>query len=159
MKRVLIPSLGALVIGLLLLGTGAGPAAAEGDCDLSVSPRMAAAGREFTISGSGFTPARLILQRDSGAPVSFDLDLGDTDPFEIPIASKPGDEGLWQATVVAEDGCQASVEFRVTLEPTDTLDDLIAAAPGSAPLAVYLLVVVGGFAAGTLIGRYARARA
>jgi hypothetical protein len=153
-------ALATLLLGGLLL-VGATAAAAKGsDCTLSVSPAQGPAGSQFVLHGSGYTPDRLILRRASGEPASFDLDLGPADPFEIPIASKPGDEGRWRASVLDEDtGCRASTYFRVTLQPTDMLQDLLTAPGGGVPPAVYLVIVAAAFCAGTLVARFARVRA
>jgi hypothetical protein len=159
MKRLLGTSLvSALLLGLLMAGSVATVAGQE-DCLLTVEPSEAPAGSQFVLSGAGYTPDRLTLQRESTDPVSFELGLGGGDSFEIPIGSKPGDEGVWRATVaVDETGCEGTATFRVTLQPTDMMDDLLAASGGGLPPFVYLLVVVGGFAAGTLVARYARAQ-
>ncbi|CAN5644802.1 hypothetical protein BH23CHL7_BH23CHL7_01320 [soil metagenome] len=149
-----------LAIGLLLVAAVLPVAAQDEECALTVEPATAPAGAQFVLGGTGYTPEQLILERGSAQPVAFDLNLGDADPFEIPIGSKTGDEGLWQAVVVDTDtGCHAGVEFRVTLQPTDMLDDLLATGAGELPISLYLLVIVGGFGAGTLIARYARAHA
>jgi hypothetical protein len=148
-----------LMLGLLLVAAGA-PVVAEDECVLTVLPAEAAAGGQFVLSGSGYTPEQLILQRGSAEPVTFELSLGDADPFEIPIGSKTGDEGLWQAVVVDSDtDCHAVAHFRVTLQSTDMVDDLLATPAGGLPIALYLLVIVGGFGAGTLVARLARTRA
>lgn len=148
----------ALLAGLLLGGSVSSVAAQE-DCLLAVEPVEALAGSQFVLIGNGYTPSQLTLQRDTAQPVTFDLDLGDTDPFEIPIGSKSGDEGLWTATVTADDGCVATTTFRVALPSTDMIDGLLSGSGGSTPPAVYLLVVLAGFGGGVLVARYARARA
>lgn len=142
-----------LVLGLLFV-VGASSVAASDECDVSVEPRKAQAGSEFTLRGSGYTPDTLVLQRSDGEPVTIDLDLGDADPFEIPIGSRTGDEGVWTATVsVSGTECEASTTFRVTLHDTATAGDATDA--GISPL-VYVAVVLGGFGIGTLIGRRVR---
>jgi hypothetical protein len=149
-----------LALGLLFAAAVLPVAAQDEQCVLTVEPAEAPAGAQFVLGGTGYTPEQLILERGSAEAVTFDLDLGDADPFEIPIGSKTGDEGLWQAIVVDTDtGCRAGAEFRVTLQPTDMVDDLLATPVGELPIALYLLVIVGGFGAGTLIARYARAHA
>jgi hypothetical protein len=160
MQRLIGTALSSLLlVGLLMLGSAA-TVLGQDDCVLSVEPAQAPAGSQFLLSGTGYTPDRLILQRNDSEPVSFDLSLGDADPFEIPVGSKVGDEGLWTATVqVNETGCEAQAQFRVTLQPTDAIDDLLATPGGGLPMVAYLMVIVGGFAAGMMVARYARARA
>jgi hypothetical protein len=142
-----------LVLGLFFLVGVSSVAAAE--CALSVEPRAAQAGSEFMLTGSGYTPDKLVLQRGNNDPVEIELDLGDADPFEIPIGSRPGDEGLWRATVSVEGtDCEASATFRVTLKNTDMIDDLMASpAGGGIPPIAYLLVIVGGFGVGAFAAR------
>ena len=144
-----------LVMGLFLLA-GATAVAAQEECVLSVEPAQAEAGSEFMLSGAGYTPDKLILQRGNNNPVEIELDLGDTDPFEIPIGSRSGDEGLWRATV-SNDDCEASATFRVTLKNTDMIDDLMASpAGGGIPPIAYLAVIVGGFGLGAIGARRLR---
>lgn len=146
-----------LVLGLFLVA-GVSTVAAQDECTLSVEPGEAQAGSEFVLTGSGYTPDRLTLQRGSSDPVSINLDLGDADPFEIPIGSRTGDEGVWRATVsVSGTDCEASTTFRVTLRNTDMIDDLLAA-PGGAgiPPIVYLAVILGGFGLGIFGARRLR---
>jgi hypothetical protein len=160
MKRLIGASMASILTLGLLLVVAVAPAAAQDECVLTVEPAEAPAGDQFILSGTGYTPEQLILQRGSAQPVTFDLSLGDADPFEIPIGSKSGDEGLWQAVVIDTDtGCRARAHFRVTLVPTDMVDDLLATPAGGVPMIAYLLVIAGGFGAGTLIARYGRARA
>jgi hypothetical protein len=144
-----------LVLGLLFVA-GAATVAAQEECTLTVEPRRAQAGSEFTLSGAGYTPDTLVLQRDDGEPVTIELDLNDADPFEIPIGSRSGDEGLWTATVsVTDTECSATTRFRVTLRDTAAADHVTTAAGGISPL-VYLAVILGGFGIGTLAGRRLR---
>lgn len=146
-----------LVLGLLFV-VGATTVAAQEDCTLSVNPAAAQAGSEFVLTGSGYTPDVLSLQRGSSDPVTIELDLDDADPFEIPIGSRPGDEGVWTATVsVSGSDCEASAEFRVTLKNTDMIDDLVASpAGGGIPPIVYLAVILGGFGVGAFAARQLR---
>jgi hypothetical protein len=145
-----------LVLGLFLLG--ATSVAAEDACVLTVEPAEAQAGAEFVLSGSGYKPDQLILQRGTNEPVTIELDLPDADPFEIPIGSSTGDEGPWTATAVVDGtDCRATATFRVTLQNTDMIDDLMGSPSGSGmPLIVYLLVIVGGFGVGALAARHLR---
>jgi len=145
-----------LVMGLFLLA-GASSVAAQDECVLTVEPAEAQAGSEFVLHGEGFTPDQLILQRGSNEPVTINLSLGDTDPFEIPIGSRTGDEGLWTATALVKGTeCSATTNFRVTLQNTDMIDDLVSSPTGGLPLIAYLLVIVGGFGAGALAARHLR---
>jgi hypothetical protein len=150
-----------LLVGVFGLLLAAGPAAAAepSACVVEVEPRAAQIGTEFTLTGSGFTPTQLILQKEDGEPVTIDLDLGDQDPFAIPVGSGPGDEGLWRATVVvAETSCSASATFRVTLLDTATLD-APAGSPSSSgqlPLVLYLVVMAAGFGGGVVLARRTR---
>jgi hypothetical protein len=160
MKRLIGATMASVISLGLILGLSVASVAAQDECVLTVEPAEAPAGDQFVLSGSGYTPEKLSLQRGGGEPVTFDLSLGDADPFEIPIGSKTGDEGLWQAVAFDEDtGCNARAHFRVTLKQTDMIDDLLAAPAAGLPAIVYLIVVIGGFGAGTLVARYARARA
>jgi hypothetical protein len=148
------------VLGMMLL-VHASPAAAQEECTLDVRPRVAQAGTEFVLSGSGYTPDQLVLQRGSLEPVTIDLDLGNADPFEIPIGSRVGDEGMWTATVsVTGSECEATATFHVTLRNTDLLDGVLAGAlGGDLPLVAYLLVIGGGFGIGALAARHLRVAA
>lgn len=139
-----------LFLGLMLIS--ATSVAAQDACVLAVEPTQAQAGAEFVLSGSGYTPDQLILQRGTNEPVTIDLDLPDADPFEIPIGSSTGDEGPWTATAVVEGtDCRATATFHVTLQNTDMIDDLMASpSDGGVPLIAYLLVIVGGFSVGAL---------
>lgn len=143
-----------LVLGLLFVAS-ASSVAAQDDCTLSVEPKKAQAGSEFMLSGSGYTPDTLVLQREDADPVTIDLDLEDADPFEIPIGSRSGDEGVWKATVsVTGSDCEASTRFRVTLH--DTAVGAATGAPDGIHPLVYVAVILGGFGLGTLVGRRVR---
>lgn len=155
--RRLIGATVATAMGLSLYLVALVPmAVADDGCTLTATPAIAAAGTEFTLRGSGFTPADLTLQKEGGQPVTIELDLGDDDPFEIPIGSNTGDEGVWHATAVGDE-CSAETSFTVTLQNTDAIDDLLGSV-GSAPLptALALGVILVGFAAGMLLGRRTR---
>lgn len=152
MKSVIRTSLTHLLLVGLLLGGSVSTVAAQDECELAVEPAEALAGSQFVLKGDGYTPTQLTLQRETAEPVTFDLDLGDADPFEIPIGSKSGDEGLWTATVRSEDGCVATATFRVALPSTDMIEDLLGGT-GRLPTAVYLLVMLAGFGGGVLIAR------
>jgi hypothetical protein len=145
-----------LVLGLFLLS--AAGVAAQDACVLTVEPAEAPAGHEFVLSGTGYLPDKLVLQRGTNEPVTIQLSLGPADPFEIPIGSRTGDEGLWTATA-SVDGtdCEATATFRVTLQNTDMIDDLMSGSTGGGlPLIAYLLVIVGGFGIGALAARHLR---
>lgn len=153
MRRV-VGAATATVIGLSLYLAALVPmAAGQSECVLSVEPSSAPAGSEFMLSGSGYTPTRLILQKGDGLPVTIGLQLGTEDPFQIPIGSSSGDEGVWLATAENDD-CSAEATFTVTLQNTDAIDDVLGSV-GSAPLPTVfaLVVIVGGFAAGMVLGR------
>jgi hypothetical protein len=143
-----------LVLGILFVA-GASAAAASDECTVSVEPRKAQAGSEFRLSGSGFTPDTLVLQRGDGDPVTIELDLGDADPFEIPIGSRSGDEGVWKATVsVSDTECAASVRFRVTLHDTAAAD--AGGEPAAIHPLVYVAVILAGFSLGAFVSRRLR---
>ncbi len=145
---------------MLALGAGSVLAAQPETCDVRVSPRAAAGGSVFVFSGSAFVPTELTLQKGDAEPISHDLNVGDADPWEVTVRSRTGDEGTWTATFSdpALD-CTASVEFRVTLSNTDLIEDVVAATSSPAPVPLYVVVIVFGFAAGMLIGRRVRANA
>jgi hypothetical protein len=128
-------------------------AAAQSQCTLTVEPKVATAGSEFHLHGSGFTPTQLILQKEGAQPVTVDLDLGDQDPFEIPIGSRKGDEGVWHATAVLPGVCSASAKFTATLENTDALSDLMLAPAANShlPLMYVLLVILTGLGGGAFV--------
>lgn len=127
--------------------------AAESGCTLTVEPEVATAGSEFHLKGSGFTPTQLILQKEGASAVTVNLDLGDQDPFDIPIGSRKGDEGRWHATASLPGVCSASVVFTATLESTDALSDLIAAPTSTShvPLMFALFVIVTGLGGGAFV--------
>ena len=160
--RRLLRSMGA---SLLLLVVSSGSAlAGDAGCEVQVSPLAAAAGSVFVFSGSGHSPTELTLQKEGSMKLDHDIDLGDADPWEVTVRSRVGDEGKWTAWFSnAETGCTTTVKFRVTLSSTDLIDDIVAATTelGSAPIGLYLAVIVVGFSGGLLIGRrvYAKARA
>ena len=141
-----------IVLALFAVVLVQAAAAADAVCTLAVEPKTAVAGSEFHLLGSGFTPTELVLQKDGGQPVTIDLDLGDQDPFDIPIGSRKGDEGTWMATAALPGTCSATVEFTATLENTDTIDDLLASttAQGRVPLGLVMLVIAFGVGGGML---------
>jgi hypothetical protein len=144
------------LIGAVLVLASAMSALAS-DCEVSVEPRVAQAGTVFTLRGEGYTPTTLTLQKNDGRETAVELDLGDADPFEIPIGSNVGDEGRWHATVaVADTDCSATVTFRVTLLDTSTLSDVTAGRGGGLPPLAFVVAAVLGFTGGTLIGRRLR---
>ena len=154
-RRVLAP-VGAL---LLMLTLSAGTALGQDtECSVSVNPRAAVGGSVFVFSGSGYSPTKLVLQKEGDDPINHDLNVGDSDPWEVTVRSRVGDEGTWTASF--EDtvmGCSASTEFRVTLSNTDAISDAVTAArSGSAPIALYMGVIVVGFGGGLFIGRLMR---
>ena len=154
-KRRLVGATTASVLGLSLYLSAVVPmVAAEPECIVTAEPATAPAGSEFILRGSGYTPTQLILQKGDGEPVTIALDLGDDDPFGIPIGSNTGDEGVWTATAENDD-CSAETTFTVTLQNTDAIDDVLGSV-GSAPLPTFLAfaVIVGGFAAGMVLGRH-----
>ncbi|MDP8903962.1 MAG: hypothetical protein M3N29_01370 [Chloroflexota bacterium] len=152
-RRLLRRSL-STVTGLALCLLAVVPiTSAQAACTLTATPAVAAAGTEFTLRGSGFTPTELVLQKQGGQPVTLTLDLGSDDPFEIPIGSRPGDEGRWHATAKSS-RCSAGASFTVTLQSTDTIEEVLASGrAGALPPVVYLAVIVFGFAAGGVLGR------
>jgi hypothetical protein len=156
-SRVTQLALVGVVVGLWL---AAAPVAAvePGGCALSVEPRSGPAGSEFTLSGRGYTPTHVTLQKNGGRQTTVELDLGAADPFEIPIGSRTGDEGTWSATVFVEGtDCRATATFRVTLLSTDVVAELVGRSPGARlPLAAYLLVIGMGFGGGMLLSRRVR---
>ena len=156
-RRVLAP-VGAL---LLMLTLSAGTAFAQDtECTVSVNPRAAVGGSVFVFSGSGYSPTKLTLKKDDDDPINHDLNVGESDPWEVTVRSRVGDEGTWSATFEdAVMGCTAATEFRVTLSNTDAISDAVnAARSGSDSLALYLGVIVFGFGGGLFIGRLMRDR-
>ncbi len=149
-------ALTALGAALLLAGAATSVlAAGPPGCEVRVEPKIGEAGTEFILSGAGYTPTLLTLHKNNGRQTAVELDLDGADPFEIPIGSRPGDEGLWTATVSVEAGeCTATVTFRVTLLDTAT-GDAIRRGSGL-PLGLYVLVGLLGFGGGTLIARRVR---
>lgn len=143
---VIVLTLGVYLCGLVQT------VAAQSQCQLSVDPTMAVAGATFKIHGSGFTPAQLILQREGGQPNTIDLDLKGADPFDIPIGSNKGDEGVWHATASLPGTCSPSVVFTVTLQQTDTVTDAVALLTTQQnehlPIGIYILVIAVGFSGG-----------
>ncbi len=132
----------------------ASTSAHEGHCEVEVSPRAGAGGTAFHFTGSGFTPTVVTLE---GGPMSttHELDLGADDPWEFTVRSRTGDAGRWTATFSEQDGCQATVSFRVALNDTASAIDPVAGrepAPGGA----WAFVVLVGLAAGLVIGRRVR---
>jgi hypothetical protein len=158
MRIAQLATLGAL--GLLFIAAGSAAAAEPDDCRLAVQPTVGAAGTQFTLSGEGYTPTGLTLQKNDGRETIVDLELAGADPFEIPIGSRAGDEGLWKATaVVAGTSCSATATFRVTLLSTDVLSGLIGGLDREGmPLAVYILVVAMGLGGGRLLAGRLRAK-
>jgi hypothetical protein len=126
------------------------------ECTLSVEPPVGQIGTEFQLTGEGYRPLSVVLQKDGADPVTIELDLPDDGAFAIPIASGPGDEGRWTAT--ASDpaaGCEAAVTFRVTLLDTAT-GDVLPGATAALPLVGYLLVMLAGVIGGAVLARLRR---
>jgi hypothetical protein len=153
-RRLIGSFLAALMVMLLQAAALAPVSAAEGDCQLSVEPAFAPAGSQFQLSGSGYTPTQLTLQKEGDDAVTIDLELGDADPFELPIASRTGQEGRWTATATLPGVCSPSVTFTVTLASTDAIDDLLSTSTSRRlPLAIVGLIIAVGLSGGVLIGR------
>jgi hypothetical protein len=144
----------AAVVACLLWAASAA-AVEPTDCTLEVDPPKGEPGTVFTLSGAGYTPTHLDLVKEGGSLTTVALELGDADPFEIPIGSREGDQGRWTATAYVEGtSCRASATFRVVLPDTAGPLDLLAPSPAdSPPLLLYLSIVVVGFASGTLVAR------
>jgi len=152
LRRVLAP-IGAL---LMLTTLSAGTVLAEDtDCTVWVNPRAAVGGTVFVFSGSGYSPSTLSLQKRGDAPIDHELSVSDTDPWEVSVRSRVGDEGTWTASF--EDPtvpCTASVRFRVTLSNTDAISDAVSAVrSGPDPIALLLGVTAVGLGGGLFIGR------
>ena len=138
-----------------LLWTASAAAVEPTDCTLEVSPAKGEPGTVFTLSGAGYTPTHLDLVKEGGSLTTVALDLGDTDPFEIPIGSREGDQGRWTATAYVDGtDCRASATFRVVLPDTaGPLDLLGLSSTDGPPLLLLLGIVVVGFASGTFVAR------
>lgn len=151
--RGTVRALAASSIAALLLSIGAAGVSAAEDCAVAVTPRVAPAGAVFTITGSGFTPTMLTLEKNGAAAGSHSLDLGSDDPWEFPLRSRPGDEGRWTA-VMTSGTCRASAGFRVTLRNTDAASTASSDVDSrGVPLAALLLVVAAGATGGMVLGR------
>ena len=156
--------LGPIGAALWMLTVSAGAVLADEapiTCSVEVSPAAAPAGSVFAFTGTGFQPNEVTLRKTGGEPVVHQLTVGDTDPWEVTVRSRIGDEGSWTATFSDPDAdCTAIVRFRVTLTPTDVVDDIVAATQSqAAPLLLYSVVIVLGFGGGVAIGRRINARA
>lgn len=140
---------------ILALCAGSMLAAEPVKCEVHVSPRAAPAGSVFVFTGSGYKPTELNLQKEGGQPISHVVSVGRSEPWEVTVRSRTGDEGTWTANFTdATTNCTASVSFRVTLSNTDLIDDIYAVTKDApAPWFLYLAVVVFGFTGGMLIGR------
>lgn len=144
----------AMLASGLLLAAGPAFATEPAECEVAVAPRVGEAGTVFTLSGEGYTPTQLVLRKDGGRETAVELELDGADPFEIPIGSRTGDEGVWRATVaVADSECSATVTFRVTLLDTSTLSEGGGRGGGGLPLFVFALAAAAAFAGGTLLAR------
>jgi hypothetical protein len=112
-----------LAFGILLLAAMT-PAveAASAACTLSVTPASGPPGTEFTFIGSGYTPTTLTLTQEGKPPRVVPLELGNADPFSIPLLAKQADVGKWRVVAsIPDTECAGSAVIRVTLPPTDTL--------------------------------------
>ena len=138
-----------------LLWAASAAAVEPADCMLEVDPPKGEPGTVFTLSGAGYTPSHLDLVKEGGSLTTVALELGDADPFEIPIGSRDGDQGRWTATAyVDETSCRASVSFRVVLPDTaGPLDLLAPSSTAGPPIWLYLSIVVVGFASGAFVAR------
>jgi hypothetical protein len=156
--RRVLASLGVLIWMLTLTAETA--FAQDTDCTVTVNPRAAVGGSVFVFSGSGYIPSKLILQKEGDDPINHDLNVGESDPWEVTVRSRVGDEGTWSASFEdASKPCTASTEFRVTLSNTDAISDAVnAARSGSLPIELYAGVIVVGFGGGLFIGRLMRDR-
>jgi hypothetical protein len=154
--------LAAAGVGLWMLTFSASAVLADEtpECTVEVSPLTATSGESFVFTGGGFKPNELVLRKAGGDPISHRLELGEDDPWEVTVRSRTGDEGSWTATFLDPEGvCTATVGFRVTLTPTDAIDDIakvVGEAP--APYVLYLAVIVLGFGGGMAIGRRINSR-
>ena len=157
-RRLLAP-IGAIVWMLTVSGSAV-LADEAASCNVEVSPPAATSGSVFVFSGTGFQPTELILQKEEGEPATHQLSVGDTDPWEVTVRSRVGDEGEWTATFLDPSGdCTTMVGFRVTLTSTDVLDDVAAVTRQlPAPVLLYALVVIVGFSGGVAIGRRLNSR-
>jgi len=148
--------LGAVTL-LLLMASLPAAAAEPTDCVLNVEPMVGQAGTQFNLSGEGYSPTQLTLQKNDGRETTVELELGGADPFEIPIGSSPGDEGRWRATAsIPGTDCSATATFRVTLLDTAAPPAGRRAGGPNLPLALFALVGLLGFGGGTLIARRLR---
>jgi hypothetical protein len=156
--RLILAPIGGLVC--LLAFTAASVTAQEPvSCTVKVDPLAASGGSVFVFSGTGYEPDHVILQKRGAEPIQHDIDVGDADPWRLRVRSRVGDEGTWSATFTDPiTNCIAMIDFRVTLSSTDAVSEptgTTGTAP--APVLLYLLVVVGGFSGGVLIGRRVQA--
>ncbi len=156
LRLLLVPV--AALLCLLTLSASATLAQEVLSCSVQVAPRAAPAGSVFVFNGTGFKPTTLTLQKGSSEPIVHEVAVGDTDPWEVTVRSRTGDEGTWTATFSDPvTNCEANTSFRVTLSNTDALSDLSGNIGGGAPALLYVLVVVFGFTGGLVIGRIVRA--
>jgi hypothetical protein len=151
--RGALRTLGVLLGGLLFVCLEASSVmAAPSQCSASISPRTGTAGTVFTFRGSGFTPTELTLHKNDSEASVHQLNVN-SDPWQVSVRSRPGDEGSWSAELSSAQ-CSAAVEFKVTLANTDVLSD---AQPdsGSVPLPLGLAVIVlaAGVGGGLVLGR------
>lgn len=155
--RVLARLAAAVCLGTIGAAAIAATALGNEHCELEVEPASGPAGTEFVLSGTGYSPTEMLLRKDGGEPTTIPLELPDGS-FQIPVASDPGDEGRWTATVndPAAD-CSVSVEFLVTLHDTAAAANDAAGGGAGLPPLVYLLVIATGVAAGVRIARYRQA--
>ncbi len=145
--------MGVSLLATVALCVGAGGVSAA-DCVVEVDPAVGPAGSIFRFTGSGFAPTELNLSKNGSPAGTHDLDPPTYDPGEVPVRSRPGDEGVWEAEFVADE-CVALAQFRVTLTNTDAAADLRAESSTPPVVAVLLLgaVALGG---GLLLGRRLR---
>ena len=157
--RGAVRAFGATSVAFVLLCVGfAGVSAAQAECTVEVSPRAGSAGTVFTFSGTGFTPTRLTLHKDDVAAGGHDLDVGDDDPWEVSIRSRPGDEGTWSAEL-SSDECSAVAQFRVTLANTDATSDSPGRSPARPTVVALFALLAAGLVGGKVLGRRLEPRA
>lgn len=148
-------ALGASIAALLLLciEVSSVMAAKPADCSVNVSPRAGSAGTTFVFNGTGFKPTELRLHKNDSDAGVHSVDVGDKDPWQLTVRSRPGDEGTWAAELVSDD-CSAAAAFRVTLNNTDAASDLKSGtARHGMPLLLPAILAAAGAGGGLVLGR------
>ena len=103
------------VLGSLML---VGTVAAQGDCNITVTPSSVSVGQQFTVAGN-FGGAEIFLVEGADASPAEDAEPDATTPegssFSVTFTAEAGDEGTWTVWgLIPATECGASAPLTIT---------------------------------------------